>query len=429
MSTPDVNDTPRSPARRDLIAGAAGAMGAAALSTLPALGLAQKAAAVAPAAAAPPPPVVPADPTKVIGTPTSAVGQRSPFVKPSRTPTGDVQGSSLTPHGSLTGTITPADLHFERHHAGVPLIDPERHALTVHGLVAREMVFTMDDLRRMPQVTRTYFLECSGNGRAAFRDPKPELSAQRVIGLMSNTEWTGVPLRVLLEECGIKGDASWMLAEGSDACMLTRSIPVAKAMDDALLVWAQNGEPLRPEQGFPLRLLLPGWEGNANVKWLRRLELGTAPWMTRWETSKYTDPLPGNKARQFSFDMDAKSMITSPSVPEVVTAGWRPVSGVAWTGRGRIARVEVSVDGGAVWHDATLHEPVLSKAVTRFSWMWHWQGEPALLLSRATDETGYVQPTRAELVAARGPGTDYHFNQIVGWQVSNTGAMTFHGGR
>jgi sulfane dehydrogenase subunit SoxC len=430
MTNHEDDRPPRALTRRELIAGAAGAVGTAAIATLPALG-AQQATAAAPAAtpAATPPPIVPADPTKVLGTPTSAVGTRSPFVRPTRLPTGDLQGFSLTPHGDLAGTITPADLHFERHHAGVPLIAPERHTLTVHGKVARDMVFTMDDLRRMPQVTRTYFLECSGNGRAAFRDPKADLTPQRVIGLLSNTEWTGVPLHALLEECGIAGDATWMLAEGSDACLLARSIPVSKAMDDALLVWAQNGEPLRPEQGYPLRLLLPGWEGNTNVKWLRRLELGTAPWMTRWETSKYTDPLLGQKARQFSFEMDAKSMITAPCVPNVLTQGWRPVSGLAWTGRGRITRVEVSVDGGTSWHDATLHEPVLSKALTRFSWMWHWQGEEALILSRATDETGYVQPTRAELVAVRGPGTDYHFNQVVGWQVSASGQMTYHGGR
>ncbi|MBI3792179.1 MAG: sulfite dehydrogenase [Gemmatimonadetes bacterium] len=424
MPPRDANPPDRALTRRDLLAGAAGVAGAAAIASLPALGAAQQASV--PAA---PPPVVPADPTKVVGTPTAAVGTRSPFVRPTRVPTGDIQGFSLTPHGDLTGTITPADLHFERHHAGVPLIDPARHTLTVHGKVARPMVFSMDDLRRFPQVTRTYFLECSGNGRAAFRDPKPDLTPQRVAGLLSNTEWTGVPLHALLEEVGMTGDATWMLAEGGDACMLTRSIPVAKAMDDALLVWAQNGEPLRPENGFPLRLLLPGWEGNSNVKWLRRLELGTAPWMTRWETSKYTDPLLGQKARQFSFDMDAKSMITSPCVPQAITKGWRPVSGLAWTGRGRITRVEVSVDGGSSWHDAALHEPVLSKAVTRFSWMWHWQGKSALLLSRATDETGYVQPTRTELTTARGPGTDYHFNQIVGWQVDPSGQLTYHGGR
>ncbi len=429
MMTDEENTPARALTRRELLAGAAGVVGTAAIATLPALGGAQQAKAAAGAVAVAPPPTAPLDPTKVLGAPTSAVGARSPFVKLTRLPTGDLQGFSLTPHGDLAGTITPADLHFERHHAGVPLIDPMRHTLTVHGLVAHDMVFTMSDLMRMPQVTRTYFLECSGNGRAAFRDPKPDLSAQRVIGLMSNTEWTGVPLHALLEECGIKGDATWMLAEGCDACMLTRSIPVAKAMDDALLVWAQNGEPLRPEQGSPLRLLLPGWEGNANVKWLRRLELGTAPWMTRWETSKYTDPLLGNKARQFSFEMDAKSMITNPDVSDVIARGWRSLSGVAWTGRGRITRVEVSVDGGASWHDATLHEPALSKAVARFSWMWHWQGEEALLLSRATDETGYVQPTRSDISTIRGPGTDYHFNQIVGWKVGSNGAITYHGGR
>ncbi|HEX7121870.1 MAG TPA: hypothetical protein VF178_05810, partial [Gemmatimonadaceae bacterium] len=177
----------------------------------------------------------------------------------------------------------------------------------------------------------------------------------------------------------------------------------------------------------PLRLLLPGWEGNANVKWLRRLELGRVPWMTRWETSKYTDPLADGTARIFSFDMDAKSIITSPSYGlQLVPGGWYPVTGLAWSGRGRITRVQVSVDGGATWQDADLQQPTLPKAHTRFASMWRWNGNPALLLSRASDETGYVQPTRAQLVAARGIGTDYHFNCIRGWRVDADGTVSFH---
>lgn len=406
--------------RRELLVGAAGMVGGAILAGVPLAAEGQQQAVAAP-------PIPVADPTKVQGAPTSSVGRRSPFVSPSRTPVGEVTGSSLTPLHQLNGTITPADLHFERHHAGVPQIDPARHTLVIHGLVARPLAFSVDELRRFPQVTRTHFVECSGNGRAAYRDPKPEMTAQRVAGLTAQSEWTGVPLRLLFAEAGVRPSARWFLAEGADACVMTRSIPVAKALDDALVVWGQNGEPLRPEQGFPLRLLLPGWEGNANVKWLRRLELGTAPWMTRWETSKYTDPLLNGTARQFSFDMDAKSIITAPTVPAVLTRGWWPVSGLAWSGRGRITRVEVSTDGGRRWTDAELQGTPLPKAHTRFTHSWEWTGGESILLSRATDETGYVQPTRAALVAARGIGTDFHFNQIVGWRVAADGRVTFHG--
>jgi sulfane dehydrogenase subunit SoxC len=384
-----------------------------------------------PSASAPPPPPAPSapdDPTSLLGAPTSGQGARSPFEAPSRTPTGDTAGSSLTPHGALHGTITPADLHFERHHSGVPLIDPARHRLMLHGMVARPLAFSVEDLRRFPQVTRPYFVECAGNGRAAYRNPTPELTAQRVAGLASNTEWTGVPLRYLLDEAGVDAKSTWCLAEGSDSCLMARSIPVSKLRDDALIVWAQNGEPLRPAQGYPMRLLLPGWEGNSNVKWLRRLEFGTAPWMTRWETSKYTDVLPNGTARIFSFEQDAKSVITSPSHPDVVAAqGWLPVRGIAWSGRGTITRVEVSTDGGTTWHDAELCAPPTPKAHVRFQHMWKWTGGEALLLSRATDDTGYVQPTRTALLAARGIGTDYHCNQIVGWKVQSDGRVFFHG--
>jgi sulfane dehydrogenase subunit SoxC len=415
--------------RRALLAGAATAVGAAVLAGVPALALGEHGAK---AAAEPSPQQVPDGPIRFLGAPTSAVGARSPFVHPVRTPTGDVSGSSLTPLQDLTGTITPADLHFERHHAGIPLIDPAKHTLLVHGLVERPTMFSLDDIKRFPQITRTCFIECAGNGEIAFRAgafgfPNPGLTPQYVAGLTGNSEWTGVPLRLLFEEAGALSDATWFLAEGGDACLLARSIPMEKALDDALVVWAQNGEPLRPAQGFPMRLLLPGWEANANVKWLRRLELGTRPWMTRWETATYTDPLANGTARQFSFEMDARSIITSPAHPETISRGWRPISGLAWTGRGKITRVEISTDGGATWQDAALQSPVLSKAHTRFTHMWRWEGNEAVLLSRATDETGYVQPTRTELILARGIGTLYHWNPIYGWKVSANGRVFFHG--
>ena len=413
--------------RRGLLAGAAGVVGGvvggALLGALPTMVRGQGTPAV-PA----PRPVAPADPTKVTGAPTRAVGLRSPFETPARSPVGETVGNSLTPLQDLTGTVTPSDLHFERHHAGVPTIDPARHTLMVHGLVDRPTDFSLDDIRRFPQVTRTHFVECSGNGRAAYREPKPDMTPQQVSGLTANTEWTGVPLATLLREVGVRRDATWFLAEGGDACRLARSVPVAKAWDDALIAWAQNGEALRPEQGYPLRLVLPGWEGNINVKWLHRIELGTRPWMTRWETSKYTDPLPNGTARMFSMELDAKSIITSPAHPAALAAkGWRPITGLAWSGRGCVTKVEVSTDGGASWHQADLLGPSLPKAHVRFQYMWNWTGGEAVLLSRATDDTGYVQPTHRKLVEVRGIGTDFHFNPIVGWRVRPDGRVDFLG--
>ncbi len=429
----DGDAAPGEPAlsRRDLIAGAAGVVGGALLSrvgTLDAQGAPSRVAAAPPAAPAPAGAGVLADPTKMPGFPTSARGSRSPFVSPARTPVGEIAGSSLTPLQDMEGTITPSDLHFERHHAGVPTLDPSRHTLVIHGLVDRPSVFTLADIKRFPFVSRVHFVECAGNGRAVFRDPKNESATpQRAAGLSANSEWIGVPLRVLFAEVGARSNATWFLAEGGDACVMTRSIPVAKALDDALVVWAQNGEPLRPEQGYPMRLLLPGWEGNANVKWLRRIELGTEPWMTRWETSKYTDPLANGTARQFSFEMDARSIITSPAHPGSISKGWQNISGLAWSGRGTVTRVEVSTDSGRSWVDAVLHEPVLAKAYTRFSIPWSWDGSATTLLSRATDDSGYVQPTRERIVAVRGSGTDYHTNHIVGWRIGADGRVFFHG--
>ncbi len=414
--------------RRVLLTGAAGVAAGALVSVLPGAAVGQGGTSAGASTPPPAPSRVPADPGSMLGAPTSAQGMRAAAVNPARVPVGAVSGSSRSPLGELTGTITPSDLHFERHHAGVPALDAATHRLVIHGLVDRPMEFSVDDIRRLPQVSRTYFIECSGNGRAPFKSPKPETTAQAAAGMTSNTEWTGVPLATLFREVGVKREASWFLAEGADACHMTRSVPVEKGWEDAMVVWAQNGEPLRPAQGYPLRLLLPGWEGNINLKWLRRLELGTQPWMTRWETSVYTDPLLGDTARQFSFVIDAKSVITSPSFPDVIgTRGWRPVTGLAWSGRGRIARVEVSTDGGASWHDAELSGTPQPKAHVRFQYMWNWRGEEALLLSRATDETGQVQPTRTALIDVRGPGTDYHFNAIVGWRVQPDGAVFYHG--
>ena len=406
--------------RRALIAGAAAAAGGALLAGLPAEAQQTTAPAV------PPPPAPTAKPTRVPGAPTTAVGTRSPFVHPERTPAGQVTGSTLAPLQDFAGTITPSDLHFVRVHAGIPAIDPQQHTLLIHGLVERPVEFTVADLKRFPSVTRTHFIECSGNGGGAYHSPRRDMTPQQVDGLVSNSEWTGVPLATLLHEVGASGDAKWFLAEGGDACLMARSIPIEKARDDALVVWAQNGEPIRPEQGFPVRLLLPGYEGNTNVKWLRRIELGTQPWMTRWETSTYTDPLPGGRIRIFIFEMDAKSVITSPAYPERLAGpGWWPIRGIAWSGRGRINRVDVSTDGGRTWIAADILSPLLPKAMVRFEHQWQWDGNETLLMSRAVDDHGYVQPTFAQLEAVRGPGTEYHYNPIRAWRVARDGAVTF----
>src|SRR6266581_4296412 len=325
--------------RRDLLAGAAGVV---------ALG---KTAAMQT-------PQAPSDPSKVRGKPSRALGQRAPAEKPQRQPRGVT--SSGTPHQDLYGTITPADLHFERHHGGVPEIDPKAYSLLIHGMVDRPTVFTLADLKRFPAVSRVHFLECSGNfgGRTAAT----ELTPQQLAGLTSTSEWTGVALATLFREVGASPKATWFLAEGMDAAMLTRSIPVSKAHDDALIAYGQNGEAIRPEQGYPARLLLPGWEGNSNVKWLRRIELSDRPFMTREETSKYTDPLANDTARMFSFVMDAKSIITFPAYPVILhDRGWWEISGLAWSGRGRVTRVDVSIDAGKTWAAAELQEPVLPK--------------------------------------------------------------------
>jgi sulfane dehydrogenase subunit SoxC len=408
--------------RRGLLASAAAlGAGVAALGPAAAAELLVPADAAAQAAGSSPSPVaVPPDPTKVQGHPPTALGERSPFEQPRREPG---PTTSRTPLQDLHGTITPSDLHYERHHAGVAMVDPRVYTLLIHGLVERGTIFTLDDLKRFPAVTRTCFLECSGN---YWRNAPETATPQDICGLTSQSEWTGVPLAVLFREVGASPGASWFLAEGGDAAVLARSIPMAKALDDAIVAYAQNGEALRPEQGYPVRLLLPGWEGNTNVKWLRRLELADGPFMTREETSKYTEALKGGKARQFSFVMDARSIITAPSHPARLQRGWTEVGGIAWSGRGRIARVDLSFDEGRTWVRADLQPPVLPCAHTRFRYLWDWQGAEASVLSRATDETGYVQPTQRELIDARGAGSGpYHENPITGWRVRADGTVVF----
>lgn len=366
-------------------------------------------------------PTVPTDPTMIPGTPPGGYGQRSSFVKSERVARS--WWASLTPLQDLDGVVTPASLHFERHHNGVPAIDPSRHKLLVHGLVDRPLILSMDELKRFPSVSRLVFIECSGNSAPEWRSPTGQ-TAQQTHGLTSTSEWTGVRLSTVLKEVGVKPDATWMLAEGGDSAAMTRSLPLADIMEDALLCYAQNGEALRPEQGYPLRLVIPGWEGNTCIKWLRRLELGTAPFMTREETSQYTDLMPDGSARQFTMVMEAKSVITTPSGGQKIEPGFIEVRGLAWSGRGSVTKVEVSTDGGQSWEQAQLQEPVLPKCHTRFRFSWRWDGAEAILQSRCIDETGYVQPSRPALVAVRGVNSVYHNNAIQSWKISREGQVT-----
>ncbi len=369
------------------------------------------------------------DSTKVPGTPARSLGERAASEQPRRIVSSSPGGVSRTPLQDLQGIITPSDLHYERHHAGIPTIDARQYSLLVHGMVDRPTVFTLDDLKRFPASSRIHFLECSGNGGTGLSgNPPPDRTPQQIDGLASASEWIGVRLSTIFREVGVQPTAKWFLAEGMDAAMMSRSIPIDEALDDAIIAYGQNGEALRPEQGYPARLFVPGYEGSANVKWLRRIEFSDRPFMTRMETARYTDPLRDGKARMFSLVMDAKSLITSPTFPTTLTApGWHEVSGLAWSGRGKIERVEVSVDGGQSWVDAKLQEPILSKCFSRFRHLWNWTGSAAVLMSRATDETGYTQPTAAAIRAARGPGTRYHYNHIRAWTVARDGSVTFGG--
>lgn len=358
----------------------------------------------------------------------SNYGQPSPHEQQiirwiSANPDAQGNGVSWTPLHDLQGTITPNGLHYERHHNGVPQIDPAQHLLLIDGLVDKPLSFDVASLFRYPMISRICFIECGGNSNSGWRKNPIQSKAGYAHGLVSNVEWTGIPLKLLLEEAGVRTEAKWVIAEGADGAALNVSIPLEKLLDDAILALYQNGERLRPENGYPMRLVLPGWEGILNVKWLRQLRLSNQPAMTRDETSQYTELQPDGTARQFTFIMAAKSLITSPSLGMVLpdSPGIYQISGLAWSGQGKITRVEISADGGETWTDAELHGPILDRAFTRFSLPWHWQGDYAVLQSRATDETGYVQPTRDTLVANRGRHGFFHYNAIISWEITEEG--------
>lgn len=331
---------------------------------------------------------------------------------------------SFTPIHELEGIITPNGLCFERHHAGIAEVARDDYRLIVHGLVERPLIFTLDDIKRMPRVNRAYFCECAANSGMEWRGAQLN-GCQYTHGMVHCVMYTGVPLKVLLEEAGLRANAKWLLLEGGDAAAMTRSLPLHKALDDALIAYRMNGEALYPENGYPVRVVLPGWEANMWIKWLRRIEVGDQPWYHREETSKYTDLMANGKARRFTYVMDAKSVITNPSpqAPLNHRSGFTVLSGLAWSGRGRIARVDVSLDGGRNWRTAHIDGPVWDKALTRFYYEFDWDGDELLLQSRAIDETGYVQPSKAELRKVRGVNSIYHNNGIQTWHVLKSGEV------
>ena len=333
-----------------------------------------------------------------------------------------ISSVNFTPLHELDGIITPNGLCFERHHGGIADIDPARHRIMINGLVERELVFTMEDIMRFPRENRVYFLECAANSGMEWRGAQLN-GCQFTHGMIHNVMYTGIPLRYLLEAAGVKTTGKWILPEGADAAGMTRSIPMEKALDDCLVAFKMNGEALRPEQGYPLRLVVPGWEGNMWVKWLRRIEVGDQPWHHREETSKYTDLMPDGKARRFTWEMDAKSVITNPSPQAPITHGPGPtvLTGLAWSGRGTIPRVDVTTDGGINWHKARMSGPSFDKSMHRFYYEFDWNGGPLLLQSRAHDSTGYVQPTKDQLRAVRGVNSIYHNNAIQTWAVNKEG--------
>jgi sulfane dehydrogenase subunit SoxC len=330
---------------------------------------------------------------------------------------------SFTPLHELDGIITPNGLCFERHHSGIAEIDPNDYRLIIHGLVDKPLIFTLDDIKRLPRVNRVYFLECAANSGMEWRGAQLN-GCQYTHGMIHTVQYTGVPLKLLLEQAGVKPNGKWLLAEGGDASGLDRSLPLSKALDDCLIAYRQNGEMLRPEQGYPVRLVVPGWQGNMWVKWLRRIKVGDQPWYTREETAKYTDLMENGKARKFTFVMDAKSVITSPSPQAPIKQkGFQVISGLAWSGRGKIARVDVSLDGGRNWRAAKIDGPVFDKCCVRFYAETEWTGEPWLLQSRAIDDTGYVQPSKNELRKIRGVNSIYHNNGIQTWALKANGEV------
>jgi sulfane dehydrogenase subunit SoxC len=336
---------------------------------------------------------------------------------------------AFAPLQSLFGIVTPSGLHFERHHQGWYDIDPSKHRLMVHGsdasLVKKPKVFTMDELMRLPSVSRFHFVECGANTSMEWGNVAVP-TVQYTHGMLSCSEFTGVPLKIVLDLCGVDAKRGrFVLGEGADGSGMTRTIPMALIESgEVLLAWGQNGEMLRPAQGYPLRLVVPGVQGVSWVKYLRRIKVGDAPFAAKDEVLGYADLMPDGTMRQYTSVMEVKSVVTTPSGGQtLLDRGFYNITGLAWSGRGKIRKVDVSVDGGRNWRAARLEAPVLSKCLTRFNIDWVWDGKPALIQSRATDETGQVQATYSDLRKVRGTRSIYHNNAIQTWLVEAGGAV------
>ena len=336
---------------------------------------------------------------------------------------------SFCPLQGLFGIITPSGLHFERHHQGWWDIDPTRHRLMINGsddaMLERAMVFNMDDIMRLPSVSRMHFIECGANTGMEWGNTAVP-TVQYTHGMLSCSEFTGVPLRALLEMCGADFKrGKFILAEGADGSGMTRTIPMSLVMSGEVLVaYGQNGEMLRPENGYPLRLIVPGTQGVSWIKYLRRIEVGDMPYGTKDETLHYVDLLPSGLQRQYTSIQEVKSVITSPSGGQVLLSkGYQGITGLAWSGRGKISRVDVSTDGGRHWRPARIEGPVLSKCLSRFNADFDWDGKPAIFQSRAVDDTGHVQPTYAELRRVRASRSIYHNNAIQSWLLGENGEV------
>jgi sulfane dehydrogenase subunit SoxC len=370
---------------------------------------------------------VPDDPSKVLAGPLRSYGERSRFEETGRENWSknktDELGASSTPLDETLGIITPSALHYVVQRGGLPDIDPAKHRLLIHGFVDRPVILTVEEIKRLPSTSRILFLECAGNTQTEWHKPAGK-TVRDTHSQTSCSEWTGVPLSLLLREAGVQKGATWIVAEGADGSGNERSIPMTKAMDDVLVAYGQNGEVLRPENGYPLRLIVPGWTGNINVKWLRRIKVVDRPYLTRMDGVGQPTLMADGKARHLVFVMEAKSVITSPSGGhQLPGSGYYEIRGLAWSGRGLVRRVEVSTDGGKTWRDARLQEPVLPLAHTHFRLDWRWDGREAVLQSRCIDETGYVQPTLAELVRVRGLESRYFNNAIQSWKVAADGSV------
>jgi sulfane dehydrogenase subunit SoxC len=372
-------------------------------------------------------------PAREVGAAMSAHSERSKYVQIGRIPEAGPgmrnvdPGNAInakTPLNKLVGVITPSDLHYERSHSGAPDLDPAKHRLLIHGMVKKALVLTVHDLKAMPSVSRIHFIECTGNGWENWTKADESLTVQNTHGLISTNEWTGVPLKFLIDLVGTDRRSTWMLAEGGDAAGVDRSIPLTdEIMSEAIVAYGQNGEPLRPAHGFPIRLIVPGFEGNMNIKWLRRLKFGDQPWMTRWETARYTQLLANGKATQFQLRMETNSVITSPSGMMEIRPGYHRITGLAWSGHGKIKKVEISTDGSKTWREAQLNHPVLPKAQTRFQLDWEWGGQPTKIVSRSTDEKGNVQPDRRSLIDQMGTNALFHYNAQQTWSIDTSGRV------